>query len=446
MKKLKELRESFAAKQTELRNLQQLAETEKRDFSAEEEAKANALLGEINELRSKIALAEQLEANEKELAERQARQGRREGDGTPKEIRNYDFNKALRMAAAGRLEGLELEMHQEGIAEMKAAKVSIEGEGGVIIPMAVLSKRSAFGAQEKRDLTVTGGTNGDQGGVTVQTEVLDFIGYLRDALVLPELGASLLTGLSGSISYPAGATDAAASWEGETDDLAKSNPTMSQFTLKPNRLGTFIDVSNQLLLQSSIDVQGEVMRMLMDAVAIEWQRAAINGDGNGKPLGILATVGIGSVIGGTNGGAPNWGKVVDLETAVDANNALLGNLAYLINSKTRGYFKKAAIEAGSAERIWDRNSPGTPVNDYRVGVTNLVPSNLVKGSSGAVCSALIYGDFSKLKLGQWGGMQVLPDQYTQATKGLTRMVINSYVDARVVRPKSFAAMLDALTA
>lgn len=448
MKKLKELRESFAAKQKELRDLQQLAETEKRDFSAEEQTKAEALLGEIKELRSKIALAEELEANEKEIAERQARQGRRgASDGLPKEVRNYDFNKALRMAASGNLEGLELEMHQEGLKEMRDAKVSIESEDrGIIIPLAVLRARGNEGA-EKRDMTVGGGSPaGVEGGYTVATEVGTLVDYLRNRLVLPGLGARLLTGLVGNISFPVGNADAAATWETETGDADESNPTMTQITLKPNRLGTFVDVSNQLLLQSSIDVQNLVVRMLLDAVAQAWQTAAINGDGSGKPLGILQTSGIGSVVGGTNGANPTWAKVIELETAVAVANADFGRLAYLTNNKVRGYWKSAAIESGSAERIWDRMSPNTPVNNYGVGVTGSVPGNLTKGTASSICSAIIFGNFDHLALGQWGGMQVLPNPYTKGKNGITEMIINSYVDARVLQPKSFAAMLDALTA
>jgi HK97 family phage major capsid protein len=444
MKKLKELRENFAAKQKELRDLQLLADTEKRDFTAEEETKATALLSDIESLRSKVMLAEQLEANEKELAERQARQGKKSGDGTPNEVRKYNFNKALRSAAAGRLDGLELEMHQEGMNELRSAGVSFE-DNGVIIPMAVLRSRGAEGA-EKRDMSVTGGDPvGIEGGYTVATEVRDFVDYLRNRLVLPGLGAQLLTGLTGNLSFPVGNADAAAVWETETSDLAESNPTMTQITMKPNRLGTFVDVSQQLLLQSSIDVQNLVVRMLLDAVAQAWQQAAINGDGSGKPLGITATGGIGSVVGGTNGALATWAKCIELESKVAIANADFGSLAYLTNNKVRGSWKTQAIEAGSAERIWDRFSPNTPVNNYPVGITNAVPGNLTKGSASEVCSAIIFGNFQHLAMGQWGGMQVLPNPYTKGKNGVVEMIINSFVDARVLQPKSFAAMLDALT-
>lgn len=447
MKKLKELRESFAAKQKELRDLQLLAETEKRDFSADEENKANALISDINELRAKIDLAEKLEANEKEIAERQQRQGKRDADGgAPKEVRNYSFTKALRSASTGKLEGLELEMHQEGIKELRDAGVSLHDDRGIIIPMAVLRNRPAEGA-EKRDMTVTGGSPaGVEGGYSVATEVGSLVEYLRNRLVLPGLGARLLTDLVGNIAFPVGNADAAAAWETETGDLDESNPTMTQITLKPNRLGTFVDVSNQLLLQSSIDVQNMVIRMLLDAVAQAWQTAAINGDGSGKPLGILQTVGIGSVVGGTNGAVPTWAKTVELETKVAIQNADFGRLAYLTNNAVRGYWKSAAVEAGSAERIWDRLSPNTPVNNYPVGVTGSVPGNLTKGSASGICSAIIFGNFDHLALGQWGGMQVLPNPYTKGKSGITEMIINSFVDARVLQPKSFAAMVDALTA
>jgi hypothetical protein len=70
---------------------------------------------------------------------------------------------------------------------------------------------------------------------------------------------------------------------------------------------------------------------------------------------------------------------------------------------------------------------------------------LTKGTASGVCSALIYGNFNDLKIGQWGGLDILVDEYTQATAGTVRVVANGYFDVLALRPQSFAAIKDITT-
>jgi hypothetical protein len=74
-----------------------------------------------------------------------------------------------------------------------------------------------------------------------------------------------------------------------------------------------------------------------------------------------------------------------------------------------------------------------------------VPSNLTKGAATEVCSAIIFGNFNDLLIGQWGGFDILVDPYTQGIGGQTRLIAAMHVDVGVKRAASFAAMLDALT-
>lgn len=442
-KNLKELRELYAAKQKELSELTATAEKEQRDFTSDEKQKAQTFLNEIRSLKGDIDLAEGLERNEKEIAERRAKD-KGNPDGLPKEIREYNPMAAIRMAAAGKLTGLELEMHQEGLNELRAAGASPQ-DNGVVIPLVYL--RSAGQKSEKRDMTVTGGSPaGVEGGYTVATEVGPFIDYLRNAQVLTQAGARVLTGLVGNIDFPIGNTDATIAWEGEVDANAESNPTVAKKSISPKRLGTFVDVSRQLLLQSSIDVEQLVMRMLLDAVNLGWQQAAISGSGSGQPLGITGTVGVGSVVGGTNGAVPSWSKVVELESAVRVLNGAGLRMGYLTNEKVRGYWKSNPKVASTSGMIWSEMNNESPVNNYPVYTTGLVPANLTKGDASGVCSAIIFGNFDHLLMGQWGGLEVIPNPYTKSKEGIVEMTVNAFVDSIVLQPKSFAVMLDALTA
>jgi HK97 family phage major capsid protein len=86
------------------------------------------------------------------------------------------------------------------------------------------------------------------------------------------------------------------------------------------------------------------------------------------------------------------------------------------------------------------------LNGYNIVFSNNVPSTLAKGGSGNVLSALIFGNFNDLVIGQWGGIEVLVDPYTQARTGTTRYIINSFHDVAVLRAQSFAAIVDIVTA
>jgi hypothetical protein len=76
--------------------------------------------------------------------------------------------------------------------------------------------------------------------------------------------------------------------------------------------------------------------------------------------------------------------------------------------------------------------------------SNAISRTLTKGSSGAVCSAIFFGNFRDYIVGYWGGLALeLIRDSANAKLGLYTLVANTYYDGGVVRPKSFAAMLDA---
>ena len=86
------------------------------------------------------------------------------------------------------------------------------------------------------------------------------------------------------------------------------------------------------------------------------------------------------------------------------------------------------------------------MNGYPVEYTNLVPSDLTKGSASGVCSAMIFGNFEDLYIGHWGGIDIVLDPFTLAANGDVRIILNSWDDVAVVEPKSFAAIKDIKTA
>jgi HK97 family phage major capsid protein len=81
---------------------------------------------------------------------------------------------------------------------------------------------------------------------------------------------------------------------------------------------------------------------------------------------------------------------------------------------------------------------------YRAAVSNQVPANL-GSSTGATTgvqtlSAIIFGNFNDLIIGEWSGVDITVDPYSNSTSGTVRVVALQDVDVAVRHAGSFAAM------
>lgn len=430
---LKEERNSILSNMEALVNK---AEKEARQLTDEEKTQYRNWKTEADNLIGEIEIQNDIEERKKdkvaaEFAIGKENRNKAGEDGEKAKIsQRYSIIKAIRSQLPNqKLVGLEAEMHEQATTEARQSGLEIEGIG---MPSFL---------KENRDLTV--GTT-TAGGHTVATDLGELIPILRPQLQTENLGATVLSGLVGNLDLPRNNGAGAAVWEGEQDENAETSQTFDKISLSPNRLGAKTHISKQLLAQSSISVEEFVRQDLNMAVRIAVDSAAINGSGSGNiPTGILNTSGIGDVAGGTNGLAPIYDHLVDLETALAVDNADTGNLAFLTTPGIRGVLKKTKIDAGSGQFVWGQDAQ--TLNGYRAAVSTQVPSDLTKGSSSGVCHAIVFGNWNDLILASWGGFDIVVDPYTLATQATVRIVVNSWWDMAVRHPESFAAMKDALT-
>jgi HK97 family phage major capsid protein len=117
-------------------------------------------------------------------------------------------------------------------------------------------------------------------------------------------------------------------------------------------------------------------------------------------------------------------------------------LAFLTNPKVRAKLKQTAV--GTDQRmVWAEN--GNSLMGYPAYVTTQVPSTLDKSTTTGVCSAIIFGNFADLLIGQWGGLDIIVDPYTAAKSAQINVFIHSFWDVLVRHAESFAAVKDATT-
>lgn len=408
-----------------------LANKKASEFTAEERTQWEETYKELAGVNNDLRLA--LE-QEEVLRSQAALEGRELSDQDRKTIERFSFRKAILSATEGRaLDGVEAEMHQEAIREAAAEGRSISGIG---VPYLLLANKQHGRASTGQNIATAG-----DGGYLKQEQPLMFLAALRNKMVLTQMGAKFITGLVGDFPLVTGSLFTAA-WSIEDSADTDQKLAFTKVTMTPKRVQATGALTLQLLKQSTPDVEKLIEAALIDSIAQALQVAAINGSGSGgQPTGILNTGSIGDVPGGTNGLIPTWGNIVDLESKVLIANADGDSMGYLSNAKARGKLKQVVKAANTAEFIWDKDG----VNGYKAFVTNSVPSNLVKGSSGAVCSAIIFADFSKLFIGNWGGVDLIVDPYSLKKRAEVEVTAISYYDIACIYPGAFAAMKDALT-
>jgi HK97 family phage major capsid protein len=285
---------------------------------------------------------------------------------------------------------------------------------GLMLPSEVLRNWN------QRDLSA--GSDGDLIGQDYRAG--DFIDTLRNNSAVMPL-ATMLNGLSGDVKIPRKtAASSAAFISSEGGAAGESELTVGNVSMSPKSLGAFTDITRQLMIQSSLDVENLVRNDLAASMAIAIDDAALEGSGSsGNPTGITNTSGINSVS-LSSAAAPTFAEMVSMETAVRVDNALLGDLAYIVHPTNYGTLKTTEKATNTAQFV--------AVNDEINGYNAVVSPQLTANN-------YVFGNFSDLLIGMFGGLDIVVDPYTSSSSGTVRIVALQSVDVAVRHAVSFCA-------
>jgi HK97 family phage major capsid protein len=255
----------------------------------------------------------------------------------------------------------------------------------------------------------------------------DFIDALRNASSVMQAGATMLSGLSGDVKIPKKTGVASTGWiSSEGGAASESEMTVGSVSMTPKTLGAFTDITRQLMIQSSLDVEALVRDDLAQSIALAIDLGALAGSGSsGQPTGIKNTGGINVVdFGAAPDLIPTYAQVVELETKVREDNALGNGGAYIANATMYGALKSVEKAANTAQFVVE---PGGTMNGYRTVVSNQVASG-----------DLYFGDFrNNLLIGMFGGLDIVVDPYTSSTSGNVRVIALQSCDVAVRHATAF---------
>ena len=285
---------------------------------------------------------------------------------------------------------------------------------GIMLPDEVLRNWN------QRDLSA--GDDGDLIGQDYRAG--DFIDVLRNNSAVMPL-ATMLNGLTGDVKIPKKTAAASAAFiSAEGGAAGESELTIGNVSMSPKSLGAFTDITRQLMIQSSLDVENLVRNDLAASMAIAIDDAALEGSGSsGNPTGITNTSGI-NTVSLSSAAAPTFAELVSMESAIRVDNALMGDLAYIVHPTNYGTLKTTEKATNTAQFV----AVNDEINGYKAVVSPQLTAN-----------NYVFGNFDDLLIGMFSGLDIVVDPYTSSSSGTVRIVALQSVDVAVRHAVSFCA-------
>ncbi|MDM5178508.1 phage major capsid protein [Massilia sp. DJPM01] len=331
------------------------------------------------------------------------------------EVRRYSFMNVVRALAnptdakAQKAAAFEIEC---GVAAERTLGRTAQG---ILVPPDVLSR--AMNA---------GGAPGNQvGAQMIDNDVMrgSFIDLLRNRCIGMQL-ATVIAGLVGNVDIPKKTADGQAYWLGEDQDASETGFSLGQISFSPKTLGAYTEITRRLMQQSSMGVEAMVRSDLINSLGQAIDKAFWYGTGGEyQPLGLKNQSGINAVDFAIVG-KPTFAELVQMETEIAADNADIGSMAYVGNSRFRGHAKTTLRFPGvnGANTIWEQ---GGTVNGYRTEITNQL-----------VADDVFHGQFADAIIALWGGLDLTVDPFSLSKKGGVRIVAFQDVDTGLRRKES----------
>jgi len=381
-----------------------VASAEGRDLTSDETVEFDSLNEKVEELNSMAIRSEKFEALKAANAVKEER------TNTPKEVESFSFQEAMRQAVSGKIEGLYKEMDQEARNE---ARLTGQNFKGLAIPSMILEARTA---------AETAAVNG--------VEVMSFTDQLEGNLILAAAGANFYSSVN-SMKFPV--VSGVNSYFVPESGGSAGTPTgtATSLTLSPKKIISVVNVSNEAMAQNS-SLEAALRRNMAQNIAATIESALLDtADVTNAPASIFAD----AAAGATGVTAADF---LDLETSIiDAGVQMQGaRMAYLLDA-TAYAAVKALAQVSAVSPIWDNQSK--ELNGY-FGLVS--PNVALNGASGKAHA--LFGDFSKVHIAQFGGLDFLYDPYTGGATGEPRLIVTSLIDGDAVQnADAFANLIEA---
>ena len=343
----------------------------------------------------------------------------------------YSLSRALSAMYDNRFDKAGLEKDVSNLAEKSSSSIP----NGIYVPYSMLF----------RDLNA--GTAAQAGNLIGTSRGNSFVDPLRNMSACLSLGAIPIQNCKEGVkmarvdlTVPVSAT--------EIGTASEATASSTLIDLSPKRYPIKLITSIQAVKQSSFLLDVFFQKAFTAAVFDALDNEAINGSGTGSAaLGVRATPNVGEVAAGTDGGVTHLGLAFRRRGQTRFRHLWRGG-SFGMDSE----FENSSLPQDGDKRHQSRlhltKGGDHPLLGHRARVSNIMPSNLEKGSSGTVCSSMVFSNnWSNMLIAIYGGgLDITVDRITQAPIGKVVFNANLYAAVGLIRPQAFAMINDLKTA
>lgn len=268
------------------------------------------------------------------------------------------------------------------------------------------------------------GTDANGGYLVPEEYDRRLIDVLNEENIMRSLATKITT--SGEHKINVAANKPAAAWIEEGGAIQFADATFDQKLMDAHKLHVAIKITDELLYDNAFGLENYIITQFGKALANAEEDAFLNGDGNGKPKGMLADAETGVT---TSGASMTSDDIIDLIYSL--KRPYRKNASFMMNDSTITAIRK--LKDNNNNYIWQpAYQAGEP--DRLLGYTLHTSAFFPEKAAGKV--ALAFGDYSYYNIGDRGSrsMQQLKELF--AGNGMVGYLMKERVDGLLLLPEA----------
>ena len=246
--------------------------------------------------------------------------------------------------------------------------------------------------------------------------------------------AHIIQTSSGERKIPVVASKGSANWIDEEGPYEESDDSFGQVTIGAHKLGTTIKVSEELVNDSVFPLESYIAKEFARRIGSREEDAFLNGDGNGKPLGILANSG-GAEIGVTAASATaiTADEIIDLYFALKV--PYRKKASWLLNDSTIKAIRK--LKDANGQYLWQ---PALTAGNPDMILGRPVHTSAYMPVLGSSAKTIAFGDYKYYWIADRQGRCFKRLNELYATTGQIGFLGSQRVDGKLSLPESIKVL------
>ena len=274
------------------------------------------------------------------------------------------------------------------------------------------------------------GTDSEGGYLVPDEYEATLIDKLTDENIMRGL-ATIITSANGDKKIPVVASHGEAVWTDEGEEYTESDDEFGTVSLGAHKLSTIIKVSEELLNDSAFNLETYISSEFARRMGAAEELAFINGNGTGKPTGVINTAEVGVTSASAN--AITTDEIIDLYHSL--RTPYRKNAAFLANDSTIKAIRK--LKDSNGQYLWQ---PGLQAGQPDTILNRPIHTSAYMPEIGSANKILLFGDLKYYWIADRQGRSFQRLNELFAKNGQVGFRVFQRVDGKLILPEAVKTM------